>query len=186
MRDPILAWFCLRSQLKHEHIAAAHLRRQNDLEVFVPRIRFKRSTRNGVVWVTEALFPSYLFARFDWTTSLRQVYHSPGVNEVIHFGSHWPVIPDEAIEELRAALGGREVHVIPPDIAAGDTVKIAGGSFHGLSAVVARVLPSAKRIAVLLDFLGSQTVVELDPVMVIRETDGRAAILRGNRRRAAV
>jgi transcriptional antiterminator RfaH len=139
-----------------------------------------------VVWVTEALFPSYLFARFDWTTSLRQVCHSPGVNGVVHFGSHWPVIPDGAIEELRAALGGKEVHVIPPDIAAGDTVKIAGGSFHGLSAVVTRVLPSAKRVAVLLDFLGSQTAVELNLGMVIKETEERSVILRGNRRRAAV
>jgi transcriptional antiterminator RfaH len=159
------------------------LRRWGGLEVFVPRIRFRRNTRKSVVWVTEALFPSYLFARFDWASALRQVYHSPGVNEVVHFGSHWPVIPDEAIEALRAALGKNEIHVIPADVAPGDTVKIAGGSFHGLCAVVARVLPSAKRVAVLLDFLGGQTAVELDLGMVIKETDEREAILRGSRRR---
>ena len=30
---PAVAWFCLRSQHKHEHIAAEHLRRMGDVEV---------------------------------------------------------------------------------------------------------------------------------------------------------
>ena len=184
MPDPKPAWFCLRSQLKHEHIAAAHLRRLGDLEVFVPRIRFRRSTRHGLVWVTEALFPSYLFARFDWASALRQVYHSPGVSGVVHFGSHWPVIPDQAIDELRASLGKNEIHVIPAEVEPGDPVKISGGSFHGLCAVVSRVLPCAKRVAVLLEFLGSQTAVELNLGMVIKDADERELILRDNPPRA--
>src|SRR5271154_6203505 len=105
---PGLAWFCLRSQPKHEHIAAARLRLQPGIEVFVPRIRFRRTTRRGPVWVTEALFPNYLFARFDWKTSLRTVHHSPGVSGVVHFGVHWPTIANEVINELRATLGQDE------------------------------------------------------------------------------
>jgi len=62
---PSLAWFCVRSQPKHEHIAAARLR-ESGLEVFLPRIRFKKHSVRGPVWVTEALFPNYLFARFDF------------------------------------------------------------------------------------------------------------------------
>src|SRR5258705_250702 len=60
------AWFCLRARSKHEHIAARHLQQMTDVEVFLPRIRFRRKTRQGPAWVTEALFPNYLFARFDW------------------------------------------------------------------------------------------------------------------------
>ena len=136
------AWFCLRSQLKHERIAAAHLRRQCQLEVFVPFIRFQRATRYGPVWVTEALFPSYIFARFDWANSLRRVYYSPGVCEVVHFGCHWPIVPEKAIEELRFAFGPHEIHVIPAEMSPGDHVQIAGGCFHGLHAVC--VAPHAK------------------------------------------
>src|SRR5437867_9199724 len=83
------AWFCLRAQPKHEHIAARHLRQMPGVEVFLPRIRFRRTTRRGAVWATEALFPNYLFARFDWHTSLRRVHHAPGVAGVIHFGDRW-------------------------------------------------------------------------------------------------
>jgi len=141
MHDSKLAWFCVRSQPKHEHIAAAHLRQISTVEVFVPRIRFKRLTRYGQVWVTEALFPNYLFARFDWHGYLRQIYHSPGVSEVVHFGTHWPVIPDEVIDSLRNSLGNDDVHVIPEEVSPGDAVKIVGGSLHGLQAVVSRVMP---------------------------------------------
>jgi transcriptional antiterminator RfaH len=183
VHDPKLAWFCVRSQLKHEHIAAAHLRRLNNINVFVPRIRFKRITSHGLVWVTEALFPSYLFARFDWNVSLREIYHSPGVSEVVHFGSHWPVIPDETIEGLRTSLGKDEIHVIPAGVSPGDPVKIAGGSFHGLQAVVARIMPGAKRVAVLMDFLGSQTAVELDVGKVVKEKNEREPIFRQNRQK---
>ena len=41
------AWFCLRAQPKHEHIAAGHLRELPGIEVFLPRIRFRRQTRRG-------------------------------------------------------------------------------------------------------------------------------------------
>ena len=171
------AWFCLRSQLKHEHIAAAHLRRQCELDVFVPSIRFQRATRYGPVWVTEALFPSYLFARFDWTTSLRRVHYSPGVFEVVHFGCHWPVVPDQAIEELQAVCGTDDVHVIDSQFAPGDAVQIAGGSFHGLQAVVARVMPARQRVAVLMEFLGTQIQIEMDLSKVIKETKLRRSEL---------
>src|SRR5260221_14270934 len=103
--ETLLAWFCVRSQLKHEHIAAAHLRRYQAIEVFLPRIRFKRSRQQGPVWVTEALFPNYIFARFNWKNSLRAVLHARGVAGVVHFGKSWPVIPDESIDQLRATFG---------------------------------------------------------------------------------
>jgi transcriptional antiterminator RfaH len=64
----------LRTLPKQEHIAAAQLRHQSsDVEVFLPRVRYRRTTRRGPAWVTEALFLNYLFARFDLVNSLRLV-----------------------------------------------------------------------------------------------------------------
>jgi len=175
--DPKIAWFCLRSQPKHEHIAAARLRRRENVEVFLPRIRFRRPTRKGPVWVTEALFPNYLFARFDWQKSLRLVRHSPSVSGVVHFGVHWPTIPDEVINELRATLGEDELHIIPMEVSLGDRVKIAGGNFHGFEAIVTQVMPGQKRVALLLDFLGQQSTVKIDLEMVVKDANEREAIL---------
>lgn len=160
-------WYCLRTHPKHEHIAAAHLRQDCGLEAFLPRIRYRRSTRFGPAWVNEALFPGYLFARFTLTAWLRRVQHSRGVAGVVHFGAHWPVIPSETIEELRAAVGPEEVSVVPSLFAEGDSVCVAGGPFAGLQALVTRVMPGPQRVAVLLEFLGRQTTVELSSAQLL-------------------
>jgi len=79
-------WYCLRSQPKHEHIAAAHLRQTPGIEVFCPRIRIQRKTRRGLKWFVEAMFPNYLFARFDRTQNQTLVRYSPGISGIVHFG----------------------------------------------------------------------------------------------------
>ena len=171
---PPLAWFCVRSRPKHEHIAAANLRLLPDTQVFSPRIRFKRSTRRGPVWFTESLFPNYLFARFDWRNCLRLVHHSAGVAAVVHFGSRWPTVPDGVIAELRAGIGQDDLRVVMETVEPGEEVQISGGTFHGLQGVVTRVMPARMRVAILLDFLGRQATVEVSLDAVVRITPTQA------------
>jgi transcriptional antiterminator RfaH len=162
-----LQWFCVRSQPKHEHIAAANLRRNLGLDVVSPRMRFRRPTVRGAVWVTESIFPNYLFARFDRAQMLRDVQHTFGVSGIIHFGVHWPTIPDVMIEELRA-FAGEQVRVMEEELKPGDEIQMAGGAFHGLTAVVHRVMPAKARVALLLNFLGRETQVDVDLAAVVR------------------
>jgi transcriptional antiterminator RfaH len=164
---PERAWYCLRSHPKHEHIAAAHLRQELQVEAFLPRIRYKRSTRFGPAWVNEALFVNYLFARFDLATSLRRIQHARGVRGVVRFGAQWPTVPERVIEELRSAMGNEELRIIEDSFNPGDAVEVTGGPFDGLAAVVARVMPGPQRVAVLMEFLGRQTLVELDGGQVV-------------------
>jgi transcriptional antiterminator RfaH len=171
------AWFCLRTQPKHEHIAAAHFRSDPDIEIYLPRIRVKRATRRGPVWFTEALFPNYMFARFELAACLRRVCHARGVRGVVHFGDRWPIVPEAVIRELRATVGADQVHVVRDELQPGEAVRIAGGVFDGLEAVVTRVMPSRERVAVLLEFLGRQTSVELPGEALIREGDERRRVL---------
>ena len=146
---------------------------------FSCRDRFKRATRQGTVWVTEALFPSYLFARFDWQVSLRLVQHSRGVRGVVHFGERWPAIPDEIIRDLQQAVGTEELRTIPETFVPGDEVEIAEGAMRGLRAIVTRVLPGRERIAVLMEFLGRQTMVELPRHCLIKDGNERLALFTG-------
>src|SRR5947209_14748026 len=83
-------WFCLRAQQKREQMAASYLRQMQDVEVFFPRLRFLQPRPYGKVWLTEPLFPSYVFARFNWKESLTLVHYAPGVQGVVHFGNRWP------------------------------------------------------------------------------------------------
>lgn len=171
------AWFCVRTQPKHEHIAAAHLRLlgEGDIDVFLPRIRFNRATRRGPVSAVESLFPSYLFARFDWQQYLNLVQYASGVAGVVHFGTDWPTIPDRIVDELREFFGSENVRTIPSCPEVGDTVLVSRGVFEGLEAVVTRVLPGGQRVAVLLHFLGRQSTVELQTADVSHDTRAEVA-----------
>lgn len=171
-----LAWFCVRSQPKHEHIAAARLR-EAGLEVFLPRVRFKKQSVRGPVWVTEALFPNYFFARFDPRDSVRLVRHAAGVSTVVHFGAHVPAVPEEVLDELRARISGDEPHILPDAFAPKDQVQISGGPLHGLMAVVTQVMPAKERVKVLLSFLGRQTSAEVPFEKLVKEEPPRLRLL---------
>jgi transcriptional antiterminator RfaH len=163
------AWYCVRSQPKHEHIAAAHLRMLKEVTVFCPRIRFKRATRRGLAWVTEAMFPGYLFARFELGAMHRQVGYAHGVNGIVRFGDRYPTIEERALAQLWDHAGGTEVKELDYGLSQGDGVKIAEGAFAGLEAVVTQVLPAKQRVKVLMDFLGRKMEAEVGHSSVLRQ-----------------
>ena len=163
---PKLEWFCVRTKPKSEHIASKHME-DAGYEVFLPRIRFQKLTRRGRVWFTEALFPGYIFSRFDRGASYRHVCSLNGVTTVVHFGDQWPTLDQQIIDELRTLFGAQCLREIAPELAPGDEVTIAAGPFQGLMAVVNKVMPAPQRVRVLLDFLGRQTSVEVHSGSVI-------------------
>ena len=164
-----LRWFCLRVAPKQEHVAIAHLRKVYQVEVFCPRLRFQKATRTGRRWYVEALFPSYLFGRFDYLTQHRAVHYCPGVSSIVHFGGKVIPVPGRAIEELLAAVpeGAGETITIEPQVKMGQEVQVVDGAVAGLRAVVTRVMPARQRVAVLLEFLGrmSETEVPIGSVL---------------------
>lgn len=165
--EPTPAWYCVRSQIKHEHIAAGHLRQVPGVAVFCPRVRFQRATRRGKVWFTEAMFPNYLFARFD-LRDLRIIKAAHGVAGVVHFGDNFPPVPEEIITELRTRLDDSDLKVFPDAVQPGDEVVIADGTFMGITAVVQRLLPAKDRVRVLLEFLGRPVETELAHASIVK------------------
>src|SRR5437773_5792550 len=85
-------WFCLRTQPKHEHLAASILRRHFHIPCFAPRLRFRKATRRGPVWFIEPMFPGYLFAEFIYKDRYRAVEHSSGVHGIVHFGDNLALV----------------------------------------------------------------------------------------------
>ena len=158
---PKIEWFCVRSKLKQERNAATSLQALPDVEVFCPRIRFQRQTRRGKIWFEEALFPGYLFARFELERMFKAVNCARGVTGLIRFGTYYPSIPAAEIESLRAWFAGKETRTIEPEPQVGQTSTIVDGPFKGLTAVVSKVMPGAQRVAVLLEFLGRQSEVQM-------------------------
>jgi transcriptional antiterminator RfaH len=162
-------WYCLRSQPKHEHIAAAHLRQYEEVEVFCPRVKIQRSTRRGLVWFTEALFPNYLFARFEIAAWQARVRSSRGVSGLVRFGDEVPEVPARVLSDLQIFMEGFEVKVVPFTITQGDMVEVVEGPFRGQNALVKQLLPARERVKVLLEILGGATEVELRLTSVFKQ-----------------
>lgn len=157
----IAEWYCVRSKTKQEHFAAGSLRLVPNVEVFAPRLRFRRKTQRGSVWFVEALFPGYLFARFIWATQVKAVQYARGVLGVVHFGVKPAVVSATTVEDLRRTMDDRELRVIEREVAVGDEVQVTAGPMAGLQVVVQQILPARERVKVLLEFLGRRVEAEV-------------------------
>ncbi len=163
-QQPQAGWHVVRTRPKGERIAAMHLQKYANLdEVFCPRIRFEKATTRGKVWFVEALFPCYIFARFDIATDLRAVNATSGVTAVLRFADQYPQISDALIRELRTEFQKEndEIRVIEPEIIEGDEIVVIDGAMKGLRTIVTRLMPSQDRIRILMECLGEEREVEV-------------------------
>jgi transcriptional antiterminator RfaH len=166
------AWYCARTQPKHEQIAARSLRCRLGLEVFSPRLTMERATRRGVVRVIEPLFPCYLFVRCDLGERIDQIRYTNGISSLVRFGMRIPTVPDEVVEELRQCFESEEPMEVEDRLTPGSSVTLVEGPFLGTKGVIVRVFPAKRRVQILLDFLGQTTLTEVDRKAVA--VDGRS------------
>jgi len=160
-------WFCVRTQTKREHIAAKHLRELEGIEVFCPRIKYRKATRRGKIWWLEPLFPGYLLAKFDLLEMERTVTFCQGIRGLVRFGTEIPDVPEKFVLSLIEQVGkqaddDKELITVSPAVAIGDEVEIAHGPFQGMKGTIQSVAPAAERVKILLEFLGQTQPVDLD------------------------
>lgn len=163
------AWYSARTKLKHEHIAAANLRKHLGLEVFFPRLRLEKITRRGIVRVVEPLFPCYIFTHCVMEDRILDIQHAAGISSVVHFGSRIPAVPDAIIAELQACFDADAIITLENQLSPGDAVTLADGAFSGMTALVLKNLPAKKRVQILLEILGQPTSVEVGQNSVIQQ-----------------
>lgn len=164
-RHQQIQWYCVRTHMKREQMAAEHLRRLIGVEAFSPRLRYRKATARGRIWWVEPLFPGYILARFHLDEMKRQVNHCMGVRGIVHFGNTIPVIPEVAVESLRDEVLKRsatDTVTTAPTIVVGDEVEVADGPLRGMNGVVLNLSPATERVRVLFEFMGESQPIELD------------------------
>lgn len=154
-------WYCLRSKAKREHLAAAMLHSRLNLEVFCPRITITKKTIRGPKAFTEALFPGYVFCRFDYYSSSRVVTYSQGITGIVKFGQSPAVIPEAVISHLKSVLPQETTEIAPPSIQEGKLVEIIEGCFAGETGKVTQIVDGTNRVNLLIEFLGNHVHIEL-------------------------
>ena len=155
-------WFCLRTQTKREHIAAAILDRLEEVEVFCPRISQIKKTRAGKKRFVEAMFPGYIFAKFQFHAHSRQVVYSQGITRMVELGER-RIIPQHVVEDLKASLPEDVIEAPDLSILPGAEIEVITGSLKGLNGRVLAQMSAQNRIQILLDFLGREIKVSVTP-----------------------
>lgn len=162
-------WFCVHTKPKSEHLAAAGLKMFGEIEAYCPRIKFQRSTPRGKVWFTEALFPSYFFAKFSLSDRFRAVKHANHVIGIVGFGGVPMPVPEQTVADLREEMRGQEVREVRHGVQIGDTVEVAEGPMRGLKGIVESLASGEERVKVLLEFLGRQSLVEVPASKILSD-----------------
>lgn len=160
-------WFCVRTQTKREHIAAKHLREIDGIEVFCPRIKYRKATRRGKIWWVEPLFPGYLLSKFNLSEMERAVTFAQGVRGLVRFGQKIPPVPESFVTSLIEQLSLQtenepELITLTPALHIGDEVEVANGPFQGMKGTIESITPAKERVNILLEFLGQTQPVSLD------------------------
>jgi len=172
--QPAGSWFCLRTEPKREHIAAACLRQISEVEVFCPRLRFRKSTKRGLVWFVESMFPGYLFTRFEYASLHRRIRQRPGVSGFVQFGERVALLPDVLINEIRSRTGPDDLLEVAASMQPGQEVRIAQGPFQGLEALVTRLITARERVEILIEWMGRSLCAEASVGDLLPLTDPRA------------
>lgn len=172
LADAVKAWYCVRVMARREHIAALNLTQRTGLSVFSPRIRVqKKSPHPEPRFSSEALFPGYVFARFNYPMDARYVSSTPGVLGLVSFGGNPPAVADAVIEQLSAEVTREASAPVAPLFEEGAWVRIVAGCFQGSEGRVLQVSPTSTRISVLLTLLGQEIQVSM-PGSQLAGTDG--------------
>ncbi len=142
-------------------MAAAGLATLHGLDVFCPQIRFRRKTVRGAVWFQEAMFPGYIFARFDMFEMKRAVSYSPDVLTIPVFNDRHLPIPDSVIDALKNDLSDNDVADAGLPLEVGDETTVLDGPMRGLKVKVIKLMPAQDRVGVLMEMLGTLVETEL-------------------------
>lgn len=154
-------WYVIHAKPKQETRAELNLRAWG-LETLAPRIREYQPARGSRAAITRvaALFPGYLFARFDAGLLAEKVRLTRGVRRVVGFGPQLTPIEDAIIALIRGRVQDDGcVRVDEPR--PGDRVEVIDGPLRSMMGVFDRSLSGGGRVMILLTTLGSSARVQL-------------------------
>lgn len=157
--------YCKRGQLDR---AIEHLTRQH-VTCMTPMTEMEKVVRGKRTVITEALFPNYLFVKFDHeqihTTTIQS---TRGVSHFIRFGALPAEVPEEIIELIQQTPVS---HTQSPDLPSqGDSVVITEGIFAGVKAIFNEPNGESRSI-LLLNILNTTVAKVIDNTQFRKESE---------------
>src|SRR5262249_37040812 len=129
-----LQWYALYVRSRFEKVAAEHLHGKG-YEEYLPTYMIRRRWSDRVKQVEKALFPGYIFCKFDVTKRL-PVLMVPGVISMVSFGGRATAVPDEEIQAVQSIVNSGLSYEPCSFLSVGQRVRIERGPLSGLEGLV--------------------------------------------------
>jgi len=158
-----MPWYAIQTKPNKERSVEAALD-QVGLEVYCPRIR--RPVRGGSSpsWREAALFPGYLFARFEFARDYARLRWQPGLVRVLMSGTTPLAVTDATLASVRQIeKDGIGQLLRPVRLNTGTRVRVLQGPFTGFEGRVSMTFRSGDRVRILLELFRRQAALECDP-----------------------
>jgi transcription antitermination factor NusG len=141
-------------------------------ETYLPLIMRERQWADRRKKVAFPLFPGYTFAKFD-LTRYHEVLSTPGLATVVRANGHPSPVHPEELESVRLFAGGVERTGVEPSpvdfFEPGDRVRVAGGPFAGMHALLLHGRGPA-RVAIRLTSIRQAWSIVVDRALLRPET----------------
>jgi transcriptional antiterminator RfaH len=160
-------WFVVQTNPREEERALAHLS-EKGLELFFPRIKVLRYRKLRAGEAVRPLFPSYLFARFNYPEQYAQVVWTRGVKRILGTGGEPTSVPEEVIATIQSQMDRQGLVRVGRRLRPRDRVRIISGPFKDLLGIFERELDEEGRVEILLGVLGFQARVQLHESLLER------------------
>lgn len=156
-------WMVVRTKPNQERAAAFHLA-QRGVEAYCPMFLeppwHPRAPKGPM-----PLFTSYIFAGWDPESRVNAVRFCPGVAYLVVFDRRVATVDDRFVAELRMREGERG-YILPEEIThgirKGEKVRVMGGPLRGMAGVFRGYLRGRERAQILLEFLRTERLIEVD------------------------
>ncbi|WP_163559810.1 transcription/translation regulatory transformer protein RfaH [Halomonas sp. NO4] len=167
--DAVPRWYAIQCKGGESFRASENLANQG-FEIFHPVLEVQKKRRGKLEWLSEPLFPYYLFIRLDRLASnWRPIRSTRGVLKIVTFGDRPLPVDDALVETLRSHGSDGQDTAANVYFRAGEPVEITEGPFQNLSAVFANH-SGEERAVVLLNLLQRQQRLEM-PVAHLRRRE---------------
>jgi transcription antitermination factor NusG len=167
-----LPWFALQVHSGKESWISDHLLGQG-YECFLPKYKTIRQWSDRKKQMELALFPGYLFCRFDPLVRL-PVLKTPGVIQAVGCNRTPIAIAEEEIQAIQRMVESGLSTQPWPYLAIGDRVRIRSGALRGLEGILILVKGN-RRLVLSVTLLQRSVAVELDSGAVEMSADRVAA-----------
>lgn len=157
--NDLMQWFVVQTKPRQEERAQFFLA-EKGLQTYLPRIETIDIRNHRQVPTQKALFPGYLFSRFDQKESLAHVRWTRGVVKILPESNRPQPLPDEIVDGIMR-LPNKDGIIRKNCLKRRDKIRILKGPLKHLVGIFEDWCSDQCRVQVLLDFINYRARIVL-------------------------